>query len=302
MNPESIAPSVWARDGRFPLDEVAALFDEHGLVVLRGLVPEARRAPLRAAAAAGLDAARARGAVMNRPDWPDVDFPLGDLLAMRELEPWDYLFFSDEVQRVVRRLLGVDSPVYWGDSQFHVGSGMRGFHKDNAGRIDGSHDDWRDARYGLLRCGLYMQDHDRLSGGLKVRLGSHRHPDHRSGRIVDVDSRFGDLVIWNLRLTHSGNARRSRLRPSSPLHPRIEKVLPRWAVLPEPARRIAAFCTFGAPGTHLERYMDYLERCSDEYRPYFLHARHPDEAEPLLRRAGLTFRRPTSDYGARDPR
>ncbi len=58
MSTDCIAPSVWPHDGEFSLDDVAACFDEHGLVVLRGLLPEARRAPLRAAALAGLDVKR----------------------------------------------------------------------------------------------------------------------------------------------------------------------------------------------------------------------------------------------------
>jgi hypothetical protein len=112
LSTDCIAPSVWPHDGEFSLDDVAACFDEHGLVVLRGLLPEARRAPLRAAALAGLEAARARGAVLHRPDTPGVDFLLGDVLAVREMEPWDYLFFGETVQRIVRRLLETDRPLY----------------------------------------------------------------------------------------------------------------------------------------------------------------------------------------------
>jgi hypothetical protein len=299
VNARYAVPAAEPQAERSSLEDTVERFRRDGLVVVRGLLPDTERDALRAAAFAGLEAARARGAVMHVPAFPGVDFLLGDLLAVRELGPWEHLFFGDAVQRVVRALLGVPSPVYWGDSSVQFGSGPRGFHKDNAGRLDASHDDWR-GPYGLVRCGLYMQDHDRLSGGLKVRVGSHDAPDHSSGRIIDVDSRFGDLVFWNLRLTHSGNARRLRAAPKVALHPALESRLPTWMVCPEPARRVAAFCTFGAPGVHLERYMDYLERRRDDYLPYFLHARRPDEAVPLLGRAGIAFRAPVAGYGERD--
>jgi hypothetical protein len=200
--------------------------------------------------------------VERDPDWPNVLYVLGDLLAKEELRALDYLVFHPKIVSLARLLLGPDL-VYFGDSTVQVGQGRRGFHKDNVTRYDPQGADWK-GDYPLLRIGLYLQDHTRWSGGLKVRAGSH--------------------------LLHS-----------LCLHPRLEQLLPAWLSVPEADERMALFCTFGAPGEHLDRYIeDYGKR--EDCRRYMQRSCINAELRELARRERVEIRMPAPDYGSLHPR
>jgi hypothetical protein len=237
--------------------------------------------------------------VERDPDWPNVLYVLGDLLAKEELRALDYLVFHPKIVSLARLLLGPDL-VYFGDSTVQVGQGRRGFHKDNVTRYDPQGADWK-GDYPLLRIGLYLQDHTRWSGGLKVRAGSHLLPSYHDGRAVNVPSGLGDVVAWNLRTTHSGNALRLRGFHSLCLHPRLEQLLPAWLSVPEADERMALFCTFGAPGEHLDRYIeDYGKR--EDCRRYMQRSCINAELRELARRERVEIRMPAPDYGSLHPR
>jgi hypothetical protein len=285
--------------GRYPSDQVLRCFQQHGIVVLKRYLAPSTRDMLRGRLEHTLQAADRRQAVSRLAEYPQAEFLLGDVLAVRELDDVDYIFFRDELLDVARALLGSDELLYWGDSSVQFGEGGRGFHKDNVERSDPSHDDWQ-GDYGLLRCAFYFQDHVRHSGGLKVRLGSHNTANHLDGRICDIESCYGDLVVWSMRLTHSGNNRKLRAVPQLALHPRIEARAPSWLTLPEQARRISAFCAFGRPGQQTRNYIAKMNLRRADYAPYFQRARRADEAADFLQRRGVTFTRPNDYYGELD--
>lgn len=161
--------------------------------------------------------------------------------------------------QVARKLLGSDEIVYAGDSSFTVNSSQHGFHKDNADRDDPLAPDWQ-GRYTILRFGIYLQDHYRHTGGLNLRARSHNEVSLKAGKNVYVRSRTGDLAVWSLRTTHSGNG--------------TLLSFPRW-VYPEPGHniskrfwwrpakpdgdRIAVFAALGLDDAHHHRYVDYLK-------------------------------------------
>lgn len=290
---------VHRQNGKYPLDRVRKAVQTYGIVVLKGLLPKETQAPLRRILEGKVLEGRRQAAVLEQAEFPKADFLLGDVLAVRELEPYRYVFFQPDVLEAVAAILDAPELVYWGDSSIQFGEAARGFHKDNTNRSDGQHDDWtRD--YELVRCGFYLQDHVRHSGGLKVRLKSHDIPSHLYGRMADIPVEYGDLAIWNMRLTHSGNNKRLRLPLNLPLHPRIEAVLPSFMAAPEQARRIAAFCSFGKEGAHLDNYIDKMNAREKDYKPYFQFARNPLEAERLLSNWSVKFRQPNSYYGEFD--
>jgi hypothetical protein len=291
--------SIERRDGEYPLDLARARFQEHGLIVLRELLPPGSKAEVRALLEKKLRDSAATGGVSKNPIYPKADFLLGDILAIRELEKFDYIFFQREAQRVLRALLAYESPLYFGDSSVQFGEAARGFHKDNVHRYDGSKDDWQ-GEYPLIRCGFYCQDHTAHSGGLKIRVASHDIPTHRKGQMLDVASRYGDLVMWNMRLTHSGNNKLSRMFPRIAMHPRLEERWPNALAIPEESRRIGAFCSFAAPGAKLDRYVDALNSREEVYKPYFQRARKMSEVLPILTRVGVAFRPPNDYYGELD--
>jgi hypothetical protein len=286
-------------DGRYPSADLVARFRRHGIVVLKGLLTPDLREPMREIAEKQLERARAIDGVLRFPEFPRADFLKGDILAVRQLAATKHIFFQPELLESVRVVLGSRELVYWGDSSIQFGEAARGFHKDNVERADGSHDDWQ-GDYGLVRCGFYFQDHAGHSGGLKVRLSSHNIADHRTGKIADMATTFGDVVIWSMRLTHSGNNRKLRAFPRLALHPRLEAAAPPWLLLPEQQRRISAFCAFARPGTHADRYIANMNARDADYRPYFQHARKPADAAQLLSSYGVSFVRPNSYYGELD--
>jgi len=226
---------------------------------------------------------------------PTHDIPVGDLLTYPELQAFDYVVFNHRVLEVIRLVLG-DQIVYFGDSSMQAGEGSRGFHKDSVHRNDPSGSDWR-SRYDLVRVGLYLQDHSQHSGGLKVRVGSHRFADNRKGKALNLSTNAGDLVIWKLTTSHSGNFVRARMFPGLTLHPGIESRLPKALQIPEANIRMSIFCTYGAPGKHLDTYLDYIASRKD-FVKHYAHSTFHDDARQLAAARGVELRIPTQDFGS----
>ena len=242
-----------------------------GYLVLRGVFSAEEIDTLRRDAFGVLEEQDASGESQTSGE---VTRAAGDLLAKPTLRR---LVADERVLHVVRSLLD-GHPVYFGDSNFQIGRGLRGWHKDNRlpDRFDHHAPDWQ-GRYTVLRMGVYLQDHAEHSGGLGIRARSHepsalvralgRVPVARPrveasihyGKPVAVDSRVGDLVVWNLRTTHSGNVVRLRPFPHRKVGTWVENLVPRWLCLPEEERRVAIFLTYGVEGEHLERYVEYLK-------------------------------------------
>lgn len=285
--------------GAYPVQAIVETFRANGIVVLKEYLPTQTRDGLRAVLERTLEDARHHDAAVKFPAYPDADFLLGDILAIRPLHDVDYIFFRPDLLNAARTILQAEQLLYWGDSSVQFGAGARGFHKDNVERHDASHADWQ-GDYGLIRCAFYFQDHSRHSGGLKVRLGSHNIADHRVGAICDVPSSYGDLVLWSMRLTHSGNSRRLRGLGRLALHPRLEAVAPSWMTQPQERRRISAFCAFARPGSQTDQYVQKMNAREADYGPYFRRARRPTEAIELLRRYGVSFLKPNDYYGELD--
>ena len=102
-----------------------------------------------------------------------------------------------------------------------------------------------------------MQDHQRYSGGLKVKSGSHKN---RSGKTIVLDTQVGDLVVWSLKTLHSGNAVRLKLWPSFPID-YFERHIPEAIKVDEAKERIACFFSFGVKDKNLDRYIvQYLQK------------------------------------------
>lgn len=291
--------AVPRQGGLYPRELIERSFRENGFVLLKGFLGSELRRPLRAALERRLEVARSREGILKFPEFPYAEFLLGDVLAIRGLEAFNYIFFCNELLDIVRKILGSSELVYWGDSSVQVGEAARGFHKDNVARSDPFHDDWN-GEYGLVRAGFYFQDHLHHSGGLKVRIGSHNEPTHLAGRMLDVPTEFGDLLIWSMRLTHSGNNRKLKFPNRVTLHPRLEAVLPRMFTAPEQLRRAAAFCAFGRPGSQLDTYIRNMNVRAADYRKYFERARNAGDAREFLGGVGVQFVQPNEYYGVLD--
>jgi hypothetical protein len=180
-------------------------------------------------------------------DIKNVFYPSGDLLT----RPLKKVLLSDKILKIADTILDT-KPVYFGDSTYQIGIGDRGFHRDNVDRIANQGEDWN-GDYDIIRIGVYMQDHDKYSGGLKVIAGSHIG---KNGKRVFVDSKAGDVVVWNLRTLHSGNAARLKVWPSLAMGYRLENMLPKFLMKDSQQERISCFMSFAKEGKDLDRYVE----------------------------------------------
>lgn len=224
-------------------------FQRDGFVHVPGVFSADEVSALRRAVLA--EAERAKRLGQRQPTATGEIVPSRDVPSMPGLED---LVFDDRLVGLARQLLDTPKPVYFGDSGIMVGGSQRGFHKDNTNRDDATHADWQ-STYGLLRMGLYLQDHSEHSGGLRLRVGSHLHADVTTGRSYAVPTKPGDVVIWNLRTTHSGHAVRIKGAPGAALQPRVEFRLPQQLRIGEAELRAAIFVTYGKRGLHLDNYL-----------------------------------------------
>jgi hypothetical protein len=177
----------------------------------------------------------------------NVWYSEGDLSA----KPLSKVLFSEEILKIARKVLDT-TPVYFGDSTYQVGAGDRGYHRDNIDRTANVGDDWK-GEYELIRFGVYLQDHNHFSGGLKVIEGSHLG---RNGKRKFVNSNAGDVVVWNKRTLHSGNGQRLKLFPNLVLGYRLENLLPNFLFLNGEKERISCFMSFAKEGENLNRYIE----------------------------------------------
>jgi hypothetical protein len=272
-----------------------SVFRDRGYTVVRGLFEPEEVRRLRAIAQNTVAQAEREGHVASDPGSEGtIRSGAGDLLSLPSLR---HVLLDPRVLGVVAELLG-GQPQYFGDSSFRIGkNGVRGWHRDNVNRRRWrGGPDWQDP-YPLLRCGLYLQDQSRHSGGLALRPRSNRPGLVRPTLPKLVDAGPGDLVVWELRTVHSGEAVRLRGLPDLPLHPRLQTLLPDGVRLPDDGERIVMFMTFARPGDHLDHYIDYL-KSRDYMQAAWAGSRFEPEVWEQAERAGLHVFRPVPAYGA----
>lgn len=188
---------------------------------------------------------------------------------------------------VARRILGSDDIWYSGDSSFTINSKQRGFHKDNVDRKDPKGPDWK-GRYTLLRFGIYLQDHYSHTGGLNLRAKSHNTTDHSYGKNVYVRTRPGDLAVWSMRTTHSGNGVLYKFPKWVHPEPKDIPNIPKWRIAKADGDRLAVFAALGLDDAHHHRYVEYMK--TRTYMVNSFRASHYDEQTRLeAKNAGLNI-------------
>ena len=215
----------------------------------------------------------------------------GDILSKDILRKY---MLDDRILHLVKSVLGAD-PVYFGDSNYHLGTGFRGFHRDNVDRTDMTAPDW-DGDYPIVRLAIYMQDHKNYSGGLKIRVGTHKNA---WGKPVFIDSEEGDVVIWNLRTMHSGNAVRIRFfRNLSINKARREGMIPRFLIKDQQKERATLFMTFGLKSRHLDRYIEKHVLGRDDVKGYLQVSRFDPIVFEEARKKNLEVLKLVPEYGS----
>lgn len=229
-------------------------FEKQGYLIVRQVFTSGEVADLRKAAYDHRDRQQQRGLIAQVKQASSVK---GDLLSKEGL---GWIIYDPRIVAIATELLG-DTPIYFSDSTYQIGTGTRGFHRDNIDRYQfGQGDDWTGA-YPLIRFGVYLQDHDTYSGGIRFKAGSHEAAD---GPHVFADTRAGDIVVWNMRTLHSGNARRLKLFNNLPLHVGLENRLPDFLFRDQQEERVSLFFSYGLDGPHLNRYVEqHIQKRAD---------------------------------------
>lgn len=209
----------------------------------------------------------------------------GDLLANPRLRS---VLTDGRMVAVARKLLGTEELLYSGDSSFTINGTQKGWHKDNTDRIDPAAPDWA-SRYTQLRFGIYCQDHSEHTGGLNLRVGSHDIRNTSEGEVQYVKTTPGDLAVWSMRITHSGNGMLLK-DPAAPYPlPNEHENFAPDDVTDADGDRIAIFAHIGADDSHGRRYADYTKT-----RTYLVNAwrkrPYDDAARAAAAEAGLTLR------------
>lgn len=226
----------------FDINDKAAcknFFNEHGWLHIKNVFTEKEIEKLRESAYA-MKAQKFKGDVLSFPQTSS-------------------LIYDERIISFVSLLLETDKPVYFGDSSGHnIGNaGAAGFHKDNPDKFNGDNPDWQ-SDYTIIRMGVYCQSHETYSGSVALRDKSNTTVNCEVGKPFLVNNKAGDLVIWSLRTSHSGNALRAKLFPDLFVHPWWYNKLPGFLFKGQEKERVAYFMTYGKDDKHLRRYLTYL--------------------------------------------
>lgn len=237
-----------------------------------------------------------------------VIYFIGDLLGKKGLE---YLVFDPRIVGIARQLLG-EKIVYFGESSIQIGAVKRGFHRDNADRQTPDTQEWN-GPCAIIKFGIYMQDHKNYSGGLKVRLGSHNKEDflgpnedneqYGKGKMYNIPSEAGDLMVWSLRLAHSANFVRLKWLPGHTFHPNLENTLesklPFLLKSKGTISRIAAWIAYGQyENPNTDYYIKYYVGRGD-FVDHWEKSRYDDEILKKAVENNIEIRRPISQYGTK---
>lgn len=190
------------------------------------------------------------------------------------------------------RSLTKSTPVLMPETAIHH-QFYTGWHKDTTSQEKSGVDfHWKDGAV-LLQCGYYLQDNNALGGGLTVMPGSHQTKDYfystsievnfwkrvkrklgiyneakdknvnpHNHPIVDIPSKAGDFVIFNMRTNH---------RATQPANGRPETV-------PFEHSKIAVFNAFTADNFSAEEYFNYI---TSRQEPFYQALKNRPENTPL---------------------
>lgn len=221
------------------------------------------------------------------------------------------LVFDKRILEIARAILGREV-IYYGYSSCQINWKVSfpfrnfGWHKDNrvSDRNDSSGLDWQ-GLYPMIRFGIYLQDHKNRNGGLSVKLKSHNSVQYRSLRTKIIDSEIGDLIVWNMRITHCGPSPRLKgilgrlnLDLLDPIFQgRLSRFIPGFLFQKMTEDRVAMFISYAAPSQHLDRYIQYLLEERPDEMEWFKRSRFGQDVWDQVQNSGLRLLRICPEYG-----
>jgi hypothetical protein len=266
-------------------------YDREGFLLIKNVFSKQEIEQMRKDAYAEFEEDKKKNLTFKHPSkMSNAVYAKGDILSKDLLRKY---LLDDRILFLVKKVLGGD-PVYFGDSNYHFGTGFRGFHRDNVDRTDMTAPDW-EGEYPIVRLAIYLQDHKNYSGGLKIRIGSHINP---SGKPVFVDSEEGDVVIWNLKTIHSGNAVRFKFFKNLMVNKaRREGMIPAFLKKDQQKERATLFITYALKSKHLDRYIQKIMIDRQDHMDYLLASRFDPKVFELTKQKNLEVMKLVPEYG-----
>lgn len=277
------------------LEKAKYLLDKNGYCVVSNVFSDDDLAKYRASFDRVVDRAVSENQVIL--NYEDNVLVKGDLAGQEEFKEFDYFIFNKKVASIAKALIGSD-PIYFGESNMQSGVGDRGFHSDNRkqDREAPEGQDWK-GDYNLIRIAIYLHPSDKCSGGLKVVPGSHKKPTSRFlfGH-KNVNAKAGDIVVWKLTTTHSGNAKSIKRLNWLSVHPSFESLIPNWLEQKSLYCRQSLFIVYAGAGDHFNRYLKYFNSREDytEYQKYSGNRKYLDD---MAKKSGVIRLIPSEDFG-----
>ena len=119
----------------------------------------------------------------------------------------DWIFYHPKILMLMRELLGTEEIMFTSHCDVHSRT-LSGWHKDDGMNImAGGY--FESPTYDLDDChvykvAIYLQDHFHNLAGLRVKRNSHRIATLDQGEEVYLKTKAGDVIVFDVRLTHSG--------------------------------------------------------------------------------------------------
>lgn len=185
---------TWNDERPVDFEQVRKCLLEDGYVLIRSLIPTADILKLREVVAAHL---KSGGAC----------YQLGKTQpnAASCVPELTFIFRHRRVLDLFRQIFGYGSAVFTRHCDIHKNM-VSGWHKDSGESVKGGYfkgDYFRADDCEVYKIALYLQDSTSLSG-LTIEPRSHRSARIGGGEKLQVPTKLGDAVIFDVRLTHTG--------------------------------------------------------------------------------------------------
>lgn len=184
-------------DGSGPLesgDEMRKALDEDGIFVVRNALSQDEIGKL-------------RDVLLTHFSRCSQFYSLGQTQsnAAVKVPEISFIFAHPKILKVFKQVLGESDVVFTGHCDMHMNA-LSGWHKDSGetvpgGYFTGPYMTSTDCR--VFKVAIYLQDAGQRDS-FTARLGSHRETDLTTGSEVSVRSRTGDIVVFDVRLSHVG--------------------------------------------------------------------------------------------------
>lgn len=265
---------------------------QHGYAILRALLTRDEVLQLRETIVRHLR----RGGV-------PVSFGRIEPLAAVELGQVHWLFSDRRIVTAVARVLDTPTPVFTFHCDVHRNA-FSDWHKDTGesvmpgGYFGAPIFDLPDCN--VVKLAIYCEDHDVDDAGFHVQPGSHRSQSLEHDRPIGLGTVVGDIVIFDVRITHMGEPQPRYFQPIEGIARRLPRAAAAIRSTQLRARgrtdRVSAFFSFGTEGDLTDRFAqsNLARACRQSRAPLSASA----SLAGLLADAGIAVARiPLTDAG-----